>query len=205
MGKVFTRLFLIAAAILIALLVFEGVANLAMPEPESLAKLKSSSNLLYENKPNGQFRYGNGEEFDNEIKINAYGFRDSEFYTEKPKDIFRIAVLGDSQEEALQVSLEDTWQKVMGQRMSEELGRPVETYNFGVSGYGTDQEWLTLREKVWQFSPDLVILAFSPNDVGDTYKNKLVRLANDKIELVAAKERAGGCNAIRLRPSSHPV
>ncbi|MBI2012509.1 hypothetical protein HYS90_01115, partial [Candidatus Curtissbacteria bacterium] len=61
-----------------------------------------------------------------------------------------------------------------------------------LSGYGTDQEWLTLREKVWQFSPDMIILAFSPNDVGDTYKNRLVRLKNGELETVSTKERFGG-------------
>jgi hypothetical protein len=47
-------------------------------------------------------------------------------------------------------------------------GRKVEVINFGVSGYGTAQELITLRERVWDYSPDLVILAFTTNnDVTD--------------------------------------
>lgn len=170
----------------------EVIFRMVMSEPENLAKLKLSSAFLYENKPNSVFPYSREGEFNNLIKINSFGFRDDEFSKEKNQGVFRIAVLGDSQEEALQVELEDTWQKILARKLSESLGRPVETYNFGVSGYGTDQEWLTLREKVWQFRPDMVILAFSPNDVGDVYKNKLVRVKDGKVEIVSVKERAGG-------------
>ncbi len=43
-------------------------------------------------------------------------------------------------------------------------GQTVEVINFGVSGYGTAQELLTLREKVWKYSPDLVLLAITTNN-----------------------------------------
>jgi hypothetical protein len=43
-------------------------------------------------------------------------------------------------------------------------GRDVEVINFGVSGYGTAQELLTLREKVWDYAPDLVLLAVTTNN-----------------------------------------
>lgn len=191
MMKLIIKGFLLLLAAFFAFMLFEIMLRVFTRPPENLAKLKSSSNFLHENKPNAAFRHASAE-FDNEIRINSYGFRDDEFNKEKPSDVFRIAVLGDSQEEALQVALADTWQKVMVRKLGGELGRLVETYNFGVSGYGTDQQWLTLREKVWQFAPDMIILAFSPNDVGDTFKNKLVRIREDKIEIITNQERAGG-------------
>ena len=44
-------------------------------------------------------------------------------------------------------------------------------FNFGVSGYGTTQELLTLRHHGWQFSPDMVLLAvWSGNDITDNSK-----------------------------------
>ncbi len=203
----------VLGAVLASVIVFEIILRLFTPEPENLAKLKSSDNFLYENKPNAVFTNGSiGGEFKNEIHYNSYGFRDDEFSRDKKPGVYRIAVLGDSQEEALQVPLEQTWEKVMARDLSQSLGRPTETYSFGVSGYGIDQEWLTLTKKVWQFSPDMVILAFSPNDVGDTFKNNLVRLKDlrdnveffssnknrlvelrsGKLEVISASERAGG-------------
>jgi hypothetical protein len=47
-------------------------------------------------------------------------------------------------------------------------GKQVEVVNFGVSGYGTAQELLTLQQKVWDYSPDVVVLAFTTyNDIYD--------------------------------------
>lgn len=188
----FLKTALLVFAVFLALALVEIFFRIFTPMPENLAKLKSSSLFLHENRPNMTFPYIRGGEFEVLVSMNSHGFRDDEFKAEKEGGVFRIAVLGDSQEEALQVELQDTWQKVMSRILSEELGIKVETYNFGVSGYGTDQQWLTLREKVWQFSPDMVILAFSPNDVGDTYKNKLVEVVDGKLVVVSARERAGG-------------
>jgi hypothetical protein len=47
-------------------------------------------------------------------------------------------------------------------------GQQVEVINFGVSGYGTAQELITLRQKVWDYSPDIVLLALcTGNDITD--------------------------------------
>lgn len=192
MRSIILKIILVFVAFAMALVIFEILLRVATGKPENLAKLESSSLFLYENKPGAAFVYEIEDGESEDIKINSSGFRDNEFNLAKPSDVIRIAVLGDSQEEALQVPLEDTWQKIMAKKLSDQLAKKVETYNFGISGYGTDQEWLVLREKVWQFSPDMVILAFSPNDVGDMYKNKLVRLNNGKLEVVATRERAGG-------------
>lgn len=188
--KLWLKIGLILASVLLTLLLVEIVLRIFTPEPENLAKLKSSSLFLYENKPNSTFEYG-ANEFKVGIRLNSSGFRDVEFTPKNPA-VFRIAVLGDSQEEALQVPLAKTWQKIMAIKLAEATSRQVETYNFGVSGYGTDQEWLTLREKVWRWEPDMVILAFSPNDVGDTYKNKFVTLKDGQIVVAKPGERQGG-------------
>ena len=46
------------------------------------------------------------------------------------------------------------------------LVQPFEIINFGVSGYGTAQELQILRHRVWDYSPDMIILAFlTGNDV----------------------------------------
>lgn len=103
------------------------------------------------------------------IEINGHGFRDRERTAVKPRDVFRIAVLGDSYVEALQVPLEQTFGYVLEQLLGDCKVRErkrFEVMNFGVSGYGTAQELLLYRHKVREFSPDLVLLAFtSGNDV----------------------------------------
>jgi lysophospholipase L1-like esterase len=105
------------------------------------------------------------------IKINSDGLRDREHTRQKEAGTLRIAVLGDSWAEAFQVPLEKTFWAVMEQKLSEcarLAGRKVEVINFGVSGYGTAQELITLRRHVWEYSPDIVLLAFNgANDVSD--------------------------------------
>ena len=68
-------------------------------------------------------------------------------------------MLGDSFIEAFQVPFEKTVGEVLGRELSTLRGTPVEVLNFGVGGYGTTQELLTLKQQVWKYSPDLVVLA----------------------------------------------
>jgi hypothetical protein len=101
------------------------------------------------------------------VRINSDGLRDREHAITKPEGVFRIAVVGDSYCEALSVSLEEAFWSVMGKKLEEcgaFPGKKLEVINFGVSGYGTAQELLTLREKVWKYSPDLVLLAVTTNN-----------------------------------------
>src|SRR5260370_13892830 len=99
------------------------------------------------------------------VRINSRGFRDEERVYEKPANTFRIAVLGNSWTEALQVPLESTYTSVLQQKLNEAPcfpGKQVEVLNFGVAGYSTAQELLTLQQEVWKYHPDLVLLAFYP-------------------------------------------
>jgi lysophospholipase L1-like esterase len=108
------------------------------------------------------------------VRINSDGLRDQEHSLTKPPDTIRIAVLGDSYPEALPVSLDDTFWWVMGKKLQQcdaFPGKKIEVLNFGVSGYGTAQELLTLREQVWKYSPDIVMLAVTTNnDITDNLR-----------------------------------
>ena len=105
------------------------------------------------------------------VRINSDGLRDREHAKEKPANTLRIAVVGDSYAEAFQVEQEKAFWAVLERKLADcpaLAGRRVEVINFGVSGYGTAQELLTLRERVWQYSPDVVLLALTTNnDVAD--------------------------------------
>ena len=108
------------------------------------------------------------------VQINSHGFRDASRSYEKPPNSFRIAVLGNSWTEALQVPLDKTYcslleRKLTGLRCF--VGKSVEVLNFGVSGYSTAQELLLLRQEVWKYHPNLVIVAFySARDVANNVR-----------------------------------
>jgi hypothetical protein len=105
------------------------------------------------------------------VSVNSVGLRDREHAIKKPPHTLRIAVLGDSFAEALQVNREETFWAILEKKLQNcrnLQGRTVEVINFGMSGFGTTQELLTLEHRVWKYSPDIVLLAFtSGNDVAD--------------------------------------
>jgi hypothetical protein len=110
-----------------------------------------------------------GKEGTTHVRINSAGLRDREHAYAKPARTLRIAVLGDSYAEALQVPMEDAFWSVLERELKgcpALTGREPEVINFGVSGYGTAQELMTLRQRVWLYSPDIVLLAFlTGNDI----------------------------------------
>ncbi len=103
----------------------------------------------------------------NFVAINRDGFRDIEHSLRKPEGTVRIAVIGDSYVEAFQVSRVEMFTNFVSdeiERCGGMDGKKVEILNFGVSGYGTAQELLVLREKVWKYSPDFVMLVMTTNN-----------------------------------------
>ncbi|HEY5998756.1 MAG TPA: SGNH/GDSL hydrolase family protein [bacterium] len=103
------------------------------------------------------------------VRISSRGLRDREHALAKPPGTLRIAVLGDSYAEAMQLPMEQTFWSVLERELGgcgALAGRRVEVINFGVSGYGTAQELLALRHDAWRYDPDVVVLAFvTGNDV----------------------------------------
>jgi lysophospholipase L1-like esterase len=98
------------------------------------------------------------------IEINSLGLRDEEFPLEKPEGEKRILVLGDSYVEALQVPLDQTFLKLLEDKLS---ANNILVINGGHSGYGQAEQLLFWRLKGGALSPDLVMLFFSANDIID--------------------------------------
>jgi hypothetical protein len=112
------------------------------------------------------------------ITTNSYGLIGKACKQEKPAGVFRIAVVGDSFTEAVQVSPEKNFcsqlEKVLNEQSSS--GVKYEVLNFGVSGQGTGQEYLVLQHMAMAFQPDVVILAFFPQN---DFRNNVEALQRD--------------------------
>ena len=107
-----------------------------------------------------------------DFKINSHGFRDKERTYEKKEGVFRILVLGDSYTQALQVPLEKTFPYILEEKLNSEGGKRFEVLNLGISGFGTDQEYLTLKYYGLIYHPDFVILQFFIGN--DVINNSLI-------------------------------
>ena len=157
----------VAAGVLVATLAAELILRLLGAGDLDLYRPDPIRGIAHRPGASGWFRKEGGSF----VVINSAGFRDRERSPAKPPGTFRVAVLGDSFTEALQVPPEQTFCAVMERELErcEALeGRRIEVLNFGVSDYGPASELLTLRSRVWDYRPDIVLLAFFPgNDVLD--------------------------------------
>ena len=104
--------------------------------------------------------------FDTAVVMNSHGFRDREHAYQKVPGTRRVALLGDSFIEALQVPLESSVTPLLEAKIRERVAG-VELINLGLSGFGTGREYLMLREYGLRYEPDLVVMFFVGNDISD--------------------------------------
>lgn len=101
---------------------------------------------------------------------NSQGMRDKERALTKPAGTYRIAILGDSFVEGLQVSDDQTFCHLLEEKLNQsgiatEKIKNFEVLNFGVANYNLGQEYLRLKQKAFTFNPDLVIMAVRPDTI----------------------------------------
>lgn len=115
------------------------------------------------------------------VRTNSQGYRDREWALVKKPGVLRIAVLGDSFTEALQVPLEQTWVNQLPAAMTavpecrllKGFPEGAETLNFGVGGYGTGQSWLTWEKDAQRFQPQVILHAvYFENDLRDNIQSE---------------------------------
>jgi hypothetical protein len=116
-------------------------------------------------------------------RISHLGLRDSEHALSKAPGTTRIALLGDSTTESLQVPLPETYGKVLERLLNDQAaadknGKRFEVINFGCASYSTGQELLTYEKRVRQYKPDIVVLMYNR---GDASENILVGQRGDQI------------------------
>jgi hypothetical protein len=113
-------------------------------------------------------------EFRVDVTTNSFGFRDRARVLAKPPGTVRIAVLGDSFIEGIQVRLEDTATAQLERRLAEQFpGRDIEVMNFGVSNYGVGQYLLLYNHYVRAFAPDYVVVFASYLNFSRTLQREL--------------------------------
>jgi hypothetical protein len=93
------------------------------------------------------------------LSINSRGLRDREHSYKKPPGVRRVLVLGDSFAWGYGVGDRNIFPEVLERRF-ESSGRNWQVINTGVSGWGTDQQYLFLKSEGFRYEPDVVVLAF---------------------------------------------
>ena len=108
---------------------------------------------------------------------NSFGIRDRETVLEKAAGLTRVALMGDSRTEALQVGDDQSFDTLAEHLLNEAAGRrQYEILNLAMSGAGPLRMYFQLTERGLQFDPDIAIFVMSIGDflstaLGDDSKN----------------------------------
>jgi len=89
--------------------------------------------------------------------------RDFREYNYKKENKTRILILGDSYTFGNGVELNESYAEILRKKFNED----IEIINFGVPGYGLNQEAVYFLEEGKKYFPDIILIQFTPNDFGD--------------------------------------
>ena len=192
------KLGLSLAALLLSLLAAELLVRMVSAAPQIYVirkgrfQLSQNPKIGYEPVP---LAYTGNELsfYDYRGASNSLGYRDVEHAVAKPPGVYRVVVLGDSIAAGLQVDrYEDVFPSIL-EKLLRDRGLKAEVINFSVSGYNTQQEVETLREKGLRYQPDLVLLEYSLGNRG--------RLDGDIMKTLLEEEREKqGVSGARVDP-----
>lgn len=98
------------------------------------------------------------------VETNELGLRDGPLHP-RDDDEFRILALGDSVTFGWGVRNEDTFPRVLEQRLRTRLDKNIRVVNAGVGSYNTEQEAAFLRLHADTIRPDAVLLTVVANDI----------------------------------------
>ena len=153
-GELVTRVFLFGSAALSPTLIssFHAVGESGLVQPST------DQEILYELKPNLDTHFKLVP-----FKTNSRGMRDHERDLEKPSGSFRVAVLGDSLTMGAGVALDEAYHRYLERSLAERWPDVSWDFiNFGVGGYQLGQYAGVLERRALGYSPDLVMVGFTP-------------------------------------------
>ncbi len=131
------------------------------------------------------------------IRINEEGFRAPSRPLAKPPGTVRVAIIGDSQIAAVNTREEDTMTVLLENMLNESYPQVRwETFNYGVSGANTAQEFNLYREVVRKYSVDVVVCAYYN---GNDFSDNSIRLSNSP--RIYMDFRQGSDELVTLYPS----
>lgn len=106
--------------------------------------------------------------YNSRFRLNNRGWNSLKDYSErKGEGVGRVAIVGDSFVEALQVDVGEAFGEVL-ERLLRQEGKPVEVYSYGISGASTAYAHDLLHLEVLRDRPDCVIYLFFDNDLQDS-------------------------------------
>lgn len=106
--------------------------------------------------------------YDYVVTANSLGFPGPEYSPEKAVNTFRILTVGDAFTSAEGVNTELAWPRLLEPQLRQQYPqRSIEVQNFAMTGYGPQHYAAVMTAFVPVYQPDVVIVEFFVNDLGD--------------------------------------
>jgi hypothetical protein len=177
---------LVAASLLITLLFCEFVLFRVVLLPSDVPENAFVNGLVrYAPHQSGIWRVRN--EIAAPYAINKQGWNSGvdDYAVERRPGVMRVAVVGDSMVEALQVPHD----RSMAERLATELAhdrKPVEVYRFGIGGAPLSQYLHMIEREVLLYRPDWIVVVLVHNDFDETFQFVQGRYTSSFLKLKVA-------------------
>jgi lysophospholipase L1-like esterase len=145
--------------------------------------------------PNASFAHCYGEDGCVTYHINAEGYRGPDFRVEKPADVYRVVILGDSFTFGEGTPDALVYPALLEEALRERRagGRRVEVLNLGMPGDDVGDALSIYRGYARRLAPDVVVLQWNTNDFPS------LRVKRDHVQLIGTRYREVFANAEALR------
>ena len=204
--KISINLTLLCIGCFISLVIIESFVRFFISEPIQPRFVIDSGFGVRENQPNVKYKHYYPDEYAIVINTNNDGLRGKKEYSLIPDEkSYRIAIVGDSHVFGYGCNDDEVISFVLEKELNHS-SRKYEVLNFAVSGFGQAEAFVTYAEKIKNYNPDLVIVSYFNNDVGnDAVSNlfafegdSLIRTNNSYLPGVKAREKMYANLILRL-------
>ncbi len=173
------RLFTVVAIVAYALVFGEFFLRLLVPQPLVPRYVTGSADGIRANMPNVAFRQWTPE-VDVTVRYNNAGMRDDRPAPPlaKAPGECRVVLLGDS----YFVGFESDYPHSFAKQLEDGLrarGRNCRVLDFAVSGFGTGEMLIALKQRALQYHPDIVLMSWHATDPDDNIRSNLFKLDED--------------------------
>ncbi len=140
----------------------------------------------------GTYISGEDQQIKGRFRINAQGWNSPyDYEQQKPPGTFRIAVIGDSYVEALQVDFDKSFPYLLEKKLSKKNPQKrLQSYSFGHTGANLAQNLVVFKNASQLYRPDLAVLFLIHNDFLESFEghgrvdNSTLRLEGGSYVLV---------------------
>ena len=181
-GRAFAATAAVLVGLVIALLLAEGLVRVFFDEPVQPRFVIDPGYGVRANKPNVETRHYVPGDYEVGITTNSAGMRGQREYPEaRVPGKRRVLLLGDSFVFGYGVEDQDVVSAVLEDLLNagDATGGGYEVINLSVSGVGQAEELVTWEKRARNYDPDVVVMFYFENDVGNNASSELYKVAAD--------------------------